>query len=328
MPAALATDDLTKDFQVGFWRKRPYRALDRLTLEVRQGEVFGFLGPNGAGKTTTLKLLMQLVFPTAGRAEILGRPLGDRSVKQRIGYLPENPYFYDYLTAEELLRYFGALFGYSAAERRRRASRLLDEVGIGAERRLQLRKFSKGMLQRIGIAQALLNEPDLVVLDEPMSGLDPLGRRDVRALILRLRDRGCTVFFSSHVLSDAEALCSRVAILARGRLVATGGLTEMLAFGASGWELVVAGVPGGAAPVPGPGIRRVIPIGDGRYSLELPLEPTPDRLLAELAASGARVISLNPIRPTLEDLFVAQVTSPDVLATRRGLEADRTPAQP
>jgi ABC-2 type transport system ATP-binding protein len=328
MPAALATDDLTKDFQVGFWRKRPYRALDRLTLEVRQGEVFGFLGPNGAGKTTTLKLLMQLVFPTAGRAEILGRPLGDRSVKQRIGYLPENPYFYDYLTAEELLRYFGALFGYSADERRRRASRLLDEVGIGAERRLQLRKFSKGMLQRIGIAQALLNEPDLVVLDEPMSGLDPLGRRDVRALILRLRDRGCTVFFSSHVLSDAEALCSRVAILARGRLVATGGLTEMLAFGASGWELVVAGVPGGAAPVPGPGIRRVIPIGDGRYSLELPLEPTPDRLLADLAASGARVISLNPIRPTLEDLFVEHVTSPDVLATRRGLEADRTPAQP
>jgi ABC-2 type transport system ATP-binding protein len=328
MPAALATDNLTKDFQVGFWRKRPYRALDRLTLEVQPGEVFGFLGPNGAGKTTTLKLLMQLVFPTAGRAEILGRPLGDLSIKQRIGYLPENPYFYDYLTAEELLNYFGALFGYGAAERRRRTSRLLDEVGIAGERRLQLRKFSKGMLQRVGIAQALLNEPELVVLDEPMSGLDPLGRRDVRALILRLRDRGCTVFFSSHVLSDAEALCSRVAILARGRLVATGGLTEMLAFEASGWELVVAGVPGRAAPVPGPGIRRVVPIGEGRYSLDLPLDPPPDRLLADLAASGARIISLNPIRPTLEDLFVEHVTSPEALATRRGLEADRTPARP
>jgi ABC-2 type transport system ATP-binding protein len=328
MPAALATDNLTKDFQVGFWRKRPYRALDRLTLEVQPGEVFGFLGPNGAGKTTTLKLLMQLVFPSSGRAEILGRPLGDRAVKQRIGYLPENPYFYDYLTAEELLNYFGALFGYRAVERRRRTSRLLDEVGIAGERRLQLRKFSKGMLQRVGIAQALLNEPELVILDEPMSGLDPLGRRDVRALILRLRDRGCTVFFSSHVLSDAEALCSRVAILARGRLVATGGLTEMLAFEASGWELVVAGVPGRAAPVAGPGIRRVIPIGEGRYSLELPLDPPPDRLLADLAASGARIISLNPIRPTLEDLFVEHVTSPDALATRRGLEADRTPARP
>ena len=239
---ALTTFDLTKDYSIGFWRKRPYRALDGLTLEVREGEVFGFLGPNGAGKTTTLKLLMQLVFPTTGRAEMLGRPLGDLAAKRRIGYLPENPYFYDYLTAEELLMYFGALFGYDAAERRRRTSRLLDLVGIAAERRLQLRKFSKGMLQRVGIAQALLNDPDLVILDEPMSGLDPLGRRDVRALILSLRDRGCTVFFSSHVLSDAEALCSRVAILARGRLVASGDLNEMLAFKASGWELVVSGI--------------------------------------------------------------------------------------
>src|SRR5947207_7640453 len=234
MSPALATFDLTKDYSVGFWRKRPYRALDRLTLEVREGEVFGFLGPNGAGKTTTLKLLMELVFPTSGRAEILGRPLGDLAVKRRIGYLPENPYFYDHLTAEELLMYFGALFGYGAADRRRRAARLLDKVGIAAERRLQLRKFSKGMLQRVGIAQALLNDPDLVIFDEPMSGLDPLGRRDVRALILELRDRGCTVFFSSYVLSDAEALCSRVAILVKGRLASSGRLADMQEFRASG----------------------------------------------------------------------------------------------
>src|SRR5438552_6364546 len=159
MPAILISD-LTKDFSIGFWRPRPYRALDRLSLSIEQGEVFGFLGPNGAGKTTTLKLLMQLSFPTSGRAEILGRPVGDVDVKRRIGYLPESPYFYDYLSAEELLEYFGALFGYAAAERRRRASALLDEVGIGAERRLQLRKFSKGMLQRVGIAQAVLNDPD------------------------------------------------------------------------------------------------------------------------------------------------------------------------
>src|ERR1700732_85625 len=236
---ALATDELTKDYAIGFWRKRPYRALDRLTLEVEPGEIFSFLGPNGAGKTTTLKLLMQLVFPTSGRAEMLGRPIGDLAAKRRIGYLPENPYFYDHLTAEELLTYFAALFGYRGAERRARASRLLDEVGLGAERRLQLRKFSKGMLQRVGIAQALINDPDLVIFDEPMSGLDPLGRRDVRSLILRLRDRGCTVFFSSHVLSDAEALCHRVAILANGRLVASGLLTEMVAFQARGWELVM-----------------------------------------------------------------------------------------
>jgi ABC-2 type transport system ATP-binding protein len=317
---ALATEELTKDFTIGFWRNRTYRALDRLTLAVERGEVFGFLGPNGAGKTTTLKLLMQLVFPTAGRAELLGRPLGDLAVKRRLGYLPENPYFYDYLTAEELLAYFAALFGYPRAECRARAARLLDEVGIAGERKLQLRKFSKGMLQRIGIAQALINDPDLVIFDEPMSGLDPLGRRDVRSLILRLRDRGCTVFFSSHVLSDAEALCDRVAILAKGRLVATGRLADMQAFRASGWELVVAGLGDGAVAAFGPRLRRSVRIGEDRYLLDLPLDPPPDRLLGELTASGARLVSLNPIRQTLEDFFVAQVTSAEAASVRRGLD--------
>jgi ABC-2 type transport system ATP-binding protein len=307
--AALSTFELTKDYAIGFWRKRPYRALDRLTLDVAEGEVFGFLGPNGAGKTTTLKLLMQLVFPTSGRAEILGRPLGDLDVKRRIGYLPENPYFYDYLTAEELLVYFAGLFGYATADRRVRASQLLDEVGIGAERRLQLRKFSKGMLQRVGIAQALLNEPELVILDEPMSGLDPLGRRDVRSLILKLRDRGATVFFSSHVLSDAEALCSRVAILARGRLVSSGRLTDMLAFNAHGWELIVSGLDDRRLDTLSPRVRRSIQIGPGRYQLELPAADPPERLLSELTAAGAQVISLNPIRATLEDFFVEQVAA-------------------
>lgn len=166
--SAIRIDELTKDYAVGFWRKRPYRALDRLSLEIQPGEVFGFLGPNGAGKTTTLKLLMQLIFPTSGRAEILGRPVGDLRTRHRIGYLPENPSFYDYLTAEELLTYFAELFGYGAAERRQRVAALLDRVGIGAERRLQLRKYSKGMVQRVGIAQALVNDPDVIFLDEPM----------------------------------------------------------------------------------------------------------------------------------------------------------------
>jgi ABC-2 type transport system ATP-binding protein len=318
---ALATHELTKDYAIGFWRKRPYRALDHLTLEVEPGEVFGFLGPNGAGKTTTLKLLMQLVFPTSGHAEILGRPLGDLAVKQRMGYLPENPYFYDYLTAEELMNYFAELFGVRGAERRARVSRLLDEVGIGAERRLQLRKFSKGMLQRVGIAQALVNDPDLVIFDEPMSGLDPLGRRDVRALILALRDRGCTVFFSSHVLSDAEALCNRVAILAKGRLVATGRLTDMLALRARGWELVVAGATDALIASMASRIRRAVKISEGRYTLDLPLEPPPELLLADLTAVGAHMVSLNPIRETLEDVFVERVTAADVLQSRRGLEA-------
>jgi ABC-2 type transport system ATP-binding protein len=317
---ALATRELTKDYAVGFWRKRPYRALDRLTLDVEAGEVFGFLGPNGAGKTTTLKLLMQLVFPTGGHAEILGRPLGDLSVKRRIGYLPENPYFYDYLTAEELLVYFAGLFGIRGAGRTARVSRLLDEVGIGAERRLQLRKFSKGMLQRVGIAQALINNPELVIFDEPMSGLDPLGRRDVRALILRLRDAGSTVFFSSHVLSDAEALCNRVAILAKGRLVAAGRLTDMLALHARGWELVVAGASEALIASLAPRLKSAVRISDGRYTLEVPLDPPPERLLADLTAGGAHLTALNPIRETLEDVFVESVTAADVLSTRRGLE--------
>jgi ABC-2 type transport system ATP-binding protein len=322
MPA-LATYDLSKDYAVGFWRPRPYRALDRLTLEVEPGEVFGFLGPNGAGKTTTLKLLMQLVYPTSGRAELLGKPVGDPSAKRRIGYLPENPYFYDHLTAEELLRYFAGLFGYSAAERRARASRLLDEVGIGAERKLQLRKFSKGMLQRVGIAQALINDPELVIFDEPMSGLDPLGRRDVRALILQLRDRGCTVFFSSHVLSDAEALCSRVAILAKGRLMMAGRLNELLAFRARGWELVASGVTQPLVASISPRATRVTKIGEDRFSFELPLGQPVDRLLSEMTAAGAALVSLNPIRDTLEDLFVQQVSAPEAEAHDRGLGPSR-----
>jgi len=318
MPA-LATHELTKAYAVGFWRKRPYLALDRLTLAVEPGEVFGFLGPNGAGKTTTLKLLMRLVFPTAGSAEILGKPVGDPAVRRRIGYLPEHPYFYDYLTAEELLSYFAGLFGYDSADRQRRVARLLDEVGIGAERRLQLRKFSKGMLQRVGIAQALINDPELVIFDEPMSGLDPLGRRDVRSLILRLRDRGCTVFFSSHVLSDAEELCSRVAILAKGRLVTSGRLTDMIAFQIRGWELVAANVSEPLVAALTPRATRLVKLAEGRFTIELPLDVAPDRILPELSAAGASVVSLNPVRETLEDFFVQQVSASDVQARDRGL---------
>ena len=322
---AIRTEALTKYYRVGFWRPRPYVALDALTLDVRRGEVFGFLGPNGAGKTTTLKLLMQLIYPTSGRAEILGRPVGDVEVRRRIGYLPENPYFYDYLTAEELLAYFASLFGYAGPERRRRVASLLDDVGIGAERRLQLRKFSKGMLQRVGIAQAIINEPEVVFFDEPMSGLDPLGRREIRQLILRLRDRGCTVFFSSHVLSDAETLCSRVAILAGGRLVASGHLSTLLAFQVQGWELVMTGLTE-AALEPARKIGHVVratPLGPQRYALELPMTVAPDRVLSDLTAAGARLVSLAPVRQTLEDYFVRQVAE----APRdRGLEASGTHA--
>jgi len=304
---AIRTHELTKDFPVGFWRPRPYRALDRLSIDVAQGDVFGFLGPNGAGKTTTLKLLMQLVFPTSGDAEILGRPVGDVSVRRRIGYLPENPYFYDHLTAEELLDYYGRLFGMSAAERRTRIGATLDRLGIAAERRLQLRKFSKGMLQRVGLAQALLNDPEVIFLDEPMSGLDPLGRRDVRALILELRDAGHTIFFSSHILSDAETLCSRVAIVAKGRLAAAGRLADMREFAVQGWELVMANVPAAALDRVRARARGVTTIAADRYAIDLAPDARPEDLLRDLTAAGATLVSLNAVRETLEDVFVRRV---------------------
>jgi ABC-2 type transport system ATP-binding protein len=304
---AIRTEALTKQYSVGFWRPRPYLALDRLNLEVARGEVFGFLGPNGAGKTTTLKLLMQLIFPTSGAAEILGRPAGDVGVRRRLGYLPENPSFYDNVSAEELLAYFASLFGYRGAERAARVARLLDEVGLGAERRLQLRKYSKGMIQRVGLAQALLNDPDVVFLDEPMSGLDPLGRRQVRDIILRLRDRGATVFFSSHILSDAEAICSRVAIVVGGRLSAAGSLAEMVPFQIRGWELTVTGLSDAAAgSLSDLGVTATL-ISADRHHIRLPASVSPDQVVARVASSGGQVVSLNPVRDTLEDFFVAQV---------------------
>lgn len=306
MPA-IETDRLTKDYDVGFWRKRPYRALDALTLSVDEGEVFGFLGPNGAGKSTTLKLLLGLIFPTSGSARILGRPVTDLSVRRRIGFLPENPSFYDHLTAEELLSYFAGLSGVRGAERRRRAAAALDEVGLGAERRLKLRSYSKGMIQRVGVAQALVADPQVVFFDEPMSGLDPLGRRHLRQLMLRLRDRGCTVFFSSHILSDAEALCSRVAILAQGRLLAQGRVADMVAFELRGWELVVSHLSDTAIAAVQDRVVSVTPLADARYTLELPPGARPEPLLQELAARGVQVVSLNPLRATLEDYFVTMV---------------------
>ena len=299
---AIAVEGLTKHYGSTV-------ALDALDLEVNTGEVFGFLGPNGAGKSTTLKLLMQLLYPTSGSARVLGRPVGDLAVKRRIGFLPENPYFYDHLTGEELLIYFARLFGLRGTEVTTRVSRVLDEVGLGAERRLHLRQYSKGMVQRVGLAQALVNEPDVVFLDEPMSGLDPLGRRHVRQLMLRLRDRGCTVFFSSHILSDAESLCSRVGILAQGRLVASGRLSEILAFELRGWEVVVANLPDALRERLEAQVRNITALAHGRYTIELAPDASPERFLHELADSGAQIVSLNPLRETLEDYFVHSVSA-------------------
>ena len=309
MSAAIETEGLTKDYLTGFWRPRPYRALDALTLSIGYGEVFGFLGPNGACKSTTLKLLMQLIYPTSGHARILGKPVGDVGVKQRIGFLPENPYYYDYLTAEEVLAYFARLFGFRGGEVTSRVARSLDDVAIGAERRMRLRSFSKGMLQRVGLAQALINDPELVFLDEPMSGLDPIGRRQVRDLILKLKQRGCTVFFSSHILSDAEALCSQVAIMAQGRMVAKGALSEIAEFELKGWELVASGVTAASVAALRSRARTLTQVASDRFVFDLPAEIAPEQLMADLVAGGARIVSLQPVRETLEDYFIRQVSA-------------------
>jgi ABC-2 type transport system ATP-binding protein len=300
---AVRTDNLTKDFQTGFWRPIPKRALDALSLTVPTGGVFGLLGPNGAGKSTTLKLLVGLLRPTSGRAELLGRPPGDTDARQRLGFLPENPTFYDHLSAEELLTYFAGLFGYKGPDRRRRAIAVLDRVGLGADRRRPIRQYSKGMVQRVGLAQALVNDPDLVILDEPMSGLDPIGRRDVRAMIAQLGRDGHTVLFSSHILSDAEELCERVAILGRGRLIASGRVDELTSRHVTGWHLVASGGDAGLAGRVAPG-THVQSLPHGRFSLDLPGDVRPEPLIASLAAGGALIESVTPLRSSLEHVFL------------------------
>jgi ABC-2 type transport system ATP-binding protein len=317
MSAVVATEQLTKDFFTGFWRPRPHRALDALSFEIPSGGVFGLLGPNGAGKSTTLKLLVDLLRPTAGRAWLLGRPPGAIEARRRLGFLPEHPTFYDHLTAEELLSYFAGLFGQGGADRRRRVSDVLDRVGLEADRRRPLRQYSKGMVQRVGLAQALINDPELIILDEPMSGLDPVGRREVRQLILALRDEGRTVLFSSHILSDAETLCSAVGILAKGRLVAIGSLGDLTGRERGGAEVVVADLIPEVVDRRAPRLSRVTPIAQGRYTLEIPSHARPEPLIAELAAAGATLVSVTPARTTLEDVFVEALGKASAAASSR-----------
>jgi ABC-2 type transport system ATP-binding protein len=303
---AVETIDLTKDYQAGFWRKRPKRALDSLNLQVEAGQVFGLLGPNGAGKTTTLNLLLRLVFPTRGTARILARSYDDISVHARVGYLPENPYLYDHLTPEELLNYMGELFRLSAAARRRRVGELIERVGLTGSRDIPLRKFSKGMVQRAGLAQALINDPDVVFLDEPMSGLDPLGRREVRDVILGLRAQGKTVFFSTHILSDAETLCDQVAILCYGRLQGCGDLHKILRLSVSSTEVVLEDPTPTALVELASHATSIIRTGD-RVRLEISEESKVPMVLQIALRHGARIISLSPVKMSLEDYFLAKV---------------------
>jgi ABC-2 type transport system ATP-binding protein len=302
----LEIENLTHDYRTGFWRKRPKRALDGLNLRVEAGEVFGFLGPNGAGKTTAFKILMRLIMPTAGAARILGRPLNDLQMRSRIGYSPEHPYFYDYLTAREFLIYCGSLCDLPGDEARRRAAVLLDRVGLGATGDKHLRKFSRGMLQRLGLAQALINDPEVLFLDEPMSALDPLGRREVRDLIATLRARGKTIFFSSHILTDVEAMCDRVAILSGGKLVEEGKLSDILKSHSNEIEVVISGVSEDAFEDLRAFAVEVAPTPEGaRVRLRNDHDIT--HLLTIAHRNGGRLVSVNPVRESLEELFVREV---------------------
>src|SRR2546426_11507799 len=235
---AIEIENLTKEYPFGFLHLKKKTSLEGLNMQVETGEVFGFIGPNGAGKSTTIKLLMRLIFPTAGSARILGKPISDVEMHKDIGYLPEQPYFYDYLTAAELLDYFARFYGMKAAERKERVAEMLKRVGLETAGKIQLRKYSKGMLQRVGLAQAILHDPKVVILDEPMSGLDPIGRREVRDIILDLRRGGRTILFSTHILSDAEMLCDRVGALVGGKLRGVGSPDQLVGMKVSGMEVL------------------------------------------------------------------------------------------
>lgn len=301
---AIELRGLTKSYRVGHIRQKLRPVLKGLDLDVFRGEIFGYLGPNGSGKTTTLKLLMGLLRPDGGSARILGLPLADRAWRYRVGYLPENPYLYDYLTPREYLEYVGRIFGLAPSARRERASHLLAQVGMERAADVSLRRVSKGMLQRVGLAQALVNDPELVILDEPMSGLDPIGRHLVRSLILSLKDAGKTVFFSTHILSDAETLCDRVALLRDGALVAAGRLDEILAMDVTHFEVLVSGLlpEQVEALALGTAARR---LGE-RWRLEVSVASLAG-VIERVTASRGRVLSVQPIRQSLEQFFVQEM---------------------
>jgi ABC-2 type transport system ATP-binding protein len=297
MAAAIQIQGLTKKFL----QRGEVVAVDNLTLDVEEGEIFGFLGPNGAGKTTTIKMLLGLIFPTAGTASMLGRPIGDVEARRQISYLPESPYFYDHLTGGELLDFFGRLFGIEETARRRKVDELIDLVGLKNDKQKQLKQYSKGMLQRIGLAQALVNDPKLLIFDEPTSGLDPVAHIEIRNLIESLREQGKTVFLSSHQLSDVELVCDRVAILNYGRMVKTGAVDDLVQ--GSRTQIVAEHV----APEGIAAIRRLSPdtaAADGNLTAYHEETGAVNQILDLVRQHGGQVLSVVPQRRRLEDIFV------------------------
>jgi len=298
---------LVKDFRPGLGLRRK-RVLHGISFGVREGEIFGFVGPNGAGKTTTLKILMGLIRPSGGRAQVLGHDVRETAFRREVGFLPENPYFYEYLTGREILDFYARLSGVPHAGRAARVAALLDQVGLAHAAGARLRTYSKGMLQRVGIAQALVHEPRVVFLDEPMSGLDPIGRKEIRDLILRLRGEGKTIFMNTHILSDVELVCDRVAIIARGRIVHEGAIDEFLGSGERRSDLVLGGMPAALAAVLEERFgAELTPVAD-RVEV-LVREKDVDPVLREALAAGARVVSLTPHRASLESVFLSAVAA-------------------
>jgi len=301
--------ELRKTYRTPFRRKK-VEALRGISFTVQRGHIFGFVGPNGAGKTTTIRTLMGLIRPSGGTATILGHQIPSRAARARVGFLPESPYFYDYLTIGELLDLAGRLFGLDGAARKKRADQLIERVGLGRARTQSLKKFSKGMLQRAGLAQALMNDPEVIVLDEPTSGLDPIGRKEVRDLILELRDQGKTVFFSSHILTDIEAIADRVAIVARGSLQSTGTPAELVKRTVLGFDLKVRIAADATVDELTAGASRVRRVAD-ELAVTLGADADIDAWLARAHAAGAKVLAVEPRHETLEDLFMRQIASAD-----------------
>ena len=309
--AVVETWSINKIYRTGFWLNQKVQSLSNLSLSVRKGETFGLLGPNGAGKTTLLKILLGVIRPTSGRAVLLGRPIGDRGTKQRVGYLPENPYFYDFLTAWEFLEFVGGLFQIPASKQKQRIPQLLDLVGLAQKtaKKKQLRQYSKGMMQRVGMAQALINDPELVFFDEPMSGLDPLGRYQVREIILSLKEQGKTIFFNSHVLTDVEQICDRIAILARGELICVGSLEEILG-SANVYQVVVKGGTESQLAEWITGLKLEDNLWHGQ------LKGDPQAFIDHLPTLDIQLINLNLARASLEEYFIRQLKERGITASQ------------
>lgn len=300
----ISMKDVRKVFKTGFFLKK-VEVLKGISFEVEKGEIFGFLGPNGSGKTTTIKILLGLIFSTSGQSKIFNEDVSNVPNKRKIGFLPDSPYFYHYLTGQEFLEFYGQLFSLSANERRKKVSYLLDLVGLAKANKLQLRKYSKGMLQRIGLAQALINNPDLVIMDEPMTGLDPVGRKDVRDIILRLKEEGKTVFFSTHILSDVEMICDRIAIVVQGKIKGQGLLSDILKPAVQSVDLCIRnGQPALLEELQKEFGRISVQGVDAYFSCP---EVKRDETVSRLVSRDVSIISIIPHRESLENIFMGEI---------------------